>query len=929
MLHLRNLLALALCLTAAASRAAAAPEEVRRVVRTFDFEERRLGNPEELPMHWSKVEGPGMPHYVNGRLTTDLAHSGQYSFRLDLDGGSVAYRYASNRIRVLTGAHYRIEAMVRTTVLPNARARLSAYLADLDGHALPDTVQHSEPYAARSADEGWHRLAIELSVENPKAAYLVLEMGLLQPALYAAQTLGSRTLNQQDIRGTAWFDDIAVSQVPRLSMATDRPANVFARGEPIRLMVQIDDRFTDDLTAQIEVFDADGTRVYQRSGTAELGQAQTISAGRKRLTLTVPELPAGYYRVALEMLSQGQHLGGQTLAIIQLADANLPVRPDGRLGFVATSLPFEGWEQLPRVLPMLSAGRVKLALWSQNGDIGDVESARFDSLLQSLQELGIRPTACLLDLPPSVLRRIGAGAEKSGGVVGLSGGGVTPSGRDSTTPPPNYSTTSSTWPLLLRADPKDWQPQLAMLIARHANHLDRWQIGEDGADVFVLDPKMRKVYSQVYAEFRKLIEHPDVAMPWPAWYELDGSAPSTIALAVSPSVVLPQQVPLYLQDLSQPGASSTNTSTTKSRPQELSVSLSWLDRDRYGRREQLRDLAKRLIYTLSAGAERIDLPFPLKVRHEHGAVMQEPTEELLILRTIITTLSGATYRGKVPIAEGVEAFLFDRGGQGILALWDRGSQSEVRELAVNFGAEPNMLDLWGNRTPLTRLKDGKEGVSLKIGRMPIFLVDVDGQLMQTRASVGFDRPLIESSFQPHVRKLRFTNAYRTAVGGTLKLKAPAGWVINPPTLAFTLNPGETFEKDVTIELPYNTVAGPKAIDAQFALQAEGNANFSVPIVVNIGLSDVGMQTMALRDGPDIIVQQMITNYGDKPINYTAFAVIQGQARQERLVGGLSPGKTTLKRYKFSGVDQKAAARVRAGVKEMEGSRVLNDEVIVQ
>src|SRR4051812_24536976 len=113
MKHLPFFILPALLMAFAAAHVAAAPEEVKRVVRTFDFEERRLGNVEELPMHWAKVEGPGMPHYVNGRLSTDLAHSGQYSFRLDLNGGSVAYRYAANRIRVLAGAHYRIEALVR------------------------------------------------------------------------------------------------------------------------------------------------------------------------------------------------------------------------------------------------------------------------------------------------------------------------------------------------------------------------------------------------------------------------------------------------------------------------------------------------------------------------------------------------------------------------------------------------------------------------------------------------------------------------------------------------------------------------------------------------------------------------------------------------------------------------------------------------
>ena len=34
----------------------------------FDFEERRLGNVEDLPMHWGKILAHGFPHYVNGRL---------------------------------------------------------------------------------------------------------------------------------------------------------------------------------------------------------------------------------------------------------------------------------------------------------------------------------------------------------------------------------------------------------------------------------------------------------------------------------------------------------------------------------------------------------------------------------------------------------------------------------------------------------------------------------------------------------------------------------------------------------------------------------------------------------------------------------------------------------------------------------------------
>src|SRR5690242_19687453 len=135
-------LACAIFLLMLGSVASAAPE-VTRVLKTFDFEERRLGNEEPLPMHWQKVSGPGLPHYVNGHLSTDRHRGGEYSFRFDLNGGGLVYRYDPGRIQVQTGAHYRIEAWCQTTILSNARARVSAYLADALGHELPETIRHS------------------------------------------------------------------------------------------------------------------------------------------------------------------------------------------------------------------------------------------------------------------------------------------------------------------------------------------------------------------------------------------------------------------------------------------------------------------------------------------------------------------------------------------------------------------------------------------------------------------------------------------------------------------------------------------------------------------------------------------------------------------------------------------------------------------
>src|SRR5208282_533759 len=171
----------------------------------------------------------------------------------------------------------------------------------------------------------------------------------------------------------------------------------------------------------------------------------------------------------------------------------------------------------------------------------------------------------------------------------------------------------------------------------------------------------------LYKEFAALMDNPDLAMPWPAWYDLTGNLPATVALSVPPEV-LPSQIPLYMQDI---------------RGHEghyLSLSLQLLDA-RYGREEQIRDLAQRVTYALAGGASRIDLPLPFTMRRDGAQVSDEPQELLLIIRTLVTQLAGATFRGKVPIAANVEAFLFDRGGQGVLVLWARGDSTASKQLA--------------------------------------------------------------------------------------------------------------------------------------------------------------------------------------------------------------------------------------------------------
>src|SRR5438105_847249 len=61
---------------------------------------------------------------------------------------------------------------------------------------------------------------------------------------------------------------------------------------------------------------------------------------------------------------------------------------------------------LPDLLPLLGAGRVKLAVWSGGADPLGLDHVAFDTMLARLQERHITPTACLLNLPPALARKL-------------------------------------------------------------------------------------------------------------------------------------------------------------------------------------------------------------------------------------------------------------------------------------------------------------------------------------------------------------------------------------------------------------------------------------------------------------------------------------------------------------------------------------------
>src|SRR5262245_26447896 len=117
----------------------------RRIVRHFDFDERKIGNFERVPMHWEPIVRPGFPRYLEPVFDEQVGHAAAPSFRLAFEGGSIGSAYQGKDIPVCPGCDYRVEAWLRTADLVHAKAFIRAFFLDEALKEIPDTQRQSEP----------------------------------------------------------------------------------------------------------------------------------------------------------------------------------------------------------------------------------------------------------------------------------------------------------------------------------------------------------------------------------------------------------------------------------------------------------------------------------------------------------------------------------------------------------------------------------------------------------------------------------------------------------------------------------------------------------------------------------------------------------------------------------------------------------------
>jgi hypothetical protein len=872
------------------------PDGAGRLVRTWDFEEReRVLEP--VPRNWfrslhdpdSGAFRPGFPQYNLAVVDDEHAFSGNWSVKLPINGGSTSLMLARGVVPALPDGDVMVTAKVRTQNLVHARARMAGRLLDDQLQPIEGGFFTSDAIITGGA---WRTVSFEMR-GDPQAAWIQIELQVLQPAQLLPPPTLAEQIVPQDVRGAAWFDDVKIYRIPRVLLSTNDPGNVVFAPRTPTLVLRVQDLVGEPLLAELRVFAHDGTLVHQ--------QDEPLDRSWRPVDWML-DLPAyGWYRGVVRLLGKRGPVG-QTTCDFAWVPADQHPEPSARrrFGLVVESPTHPQLSDVPRLLMHAGTGSLWLDVWdaaerereaaADGADPLDQRETRLDQVVEYLLEDGHDVTFVLERVPGDLARRANIDLDN---------------------------------PIRLLADAElPWLERIAPLLTRFGERIRRWQVGSTGSTSAFFEPDASKTADGVRQRFFRLIPRPTIVMPWGIEQSLHAQSEDFQALTVTvPHTTSPASLPEHVAGW----------------PAETSVSLVLepVPGEVFGFDATATDLAQRAVLAWSADADSLAIQSPWTWRSvRDGGPM--PTVELPVWRTISSTLAGMQVVGELPVAPGVFAFIAQGAAagpfgepSGVLIAWNDSATREDAVLRGYLGRGPIVVhDIFGNER-LVEPEDGEWRIALR--ETPIFIHGVDVRLLRFRAGLRIEPDFIETRAERHEVDVVIRNPWRTTITGRMRIAEPESWDVAPRVFHFSIAPEEERRVPLSIAFGIGEQAGARTVLTELVLSAEREYPLlMLPIRAELGLKGVelrgGYQTAlnALGEATDLAVTLLITNRSDRPLSVEVFALAPGYAREEAAVSALEPGNTAIRRFRFAeGVRQLRGQQIRIGLRELDGNGLLN------
>jgi hypothetical protein len=855
---------------------------LRRMVRRFDFEEARTVRL-DYPLRFKRIiaEDRGFPKFGRQRLTNETAYSGEWSFAFDLDGGSLAAEIPTGVVPVLPMADYVVSAMVRTGGLRHARVRLVATLHDGMGQPIPGSRTASR---ATRTGGSWEMITAALPGDFAEAAHLRVELELLQPQ-HLVDTVDPSHPVIEDVRGSAWFDDVTIWHIPRLHLATNAHDNIIVLPERPTLDVLVHDLSGEPLDGHVLIEDIAGTPVHEESFPAP--------RGRHPMSIELPIDRAGWYRAVLTVETPDAVAGRRDQPFVVLPPVEpSPIRPAETL---AVALPFEPTDrlhQLGRVIRDLHVRGAVMGIWDEDFST-ERAIERFGplrDLVEELLETDIELTFALEAVPRELA---GANAVNPEQVLEL-----------------------------INRDPERWRPWLDEMLINFGLRVRRWQLGGTRFPDAFWKPNLQQLAGGAERTLGQFIPHPTIIIPFSADQEIPAALDLSAVHVTIPHEVHPEMLPAYAEPW-------------RTDERKVFVSFQRLPVDEYAPRQRVVDLVLRTLYGWRADLEQMAIRAPWSWQGPREPKLV-PDPAYAVWRGLADGLRGRTFAGEVPVDDGIHCWLMrgDGAAKDALVIWSDQYTTEAPTTAslVLAEHEVDVVDIFGNRIQLETV-DGVHEVP--VTDMPVFVEDIDLPLAQFRAGFSIEPSFVAAKHRVHDAEMVLHNPWEVGVSGSIRLLETGDTQIKPRRTEFALRPGETIRLPVTILFDRSIVAGPKRIDADVMLSAGRDHRLRVHATLDIGWREIehsASWTLAMNASTgdeELVISQAVTNRGERVLNLDAFVVASGVGQNRRAIASLQPGATAIKTFRIAGsASQYAGRKFRVGVSERGGIAQLNRIVTI-
>jgi len=888
----------------------------RRLIQSFSFEETDdagvpLGRTQPMPMHWyaagraadtadanfhnqpihQKLQTlSGFPHFAKVGYAQDRAESGTFSLGLELNGGNAGAYVEIGAMSAIPGSEYLVEASVQTADLNHARAYLEAYLVDVNGQIIQESRMRSKPLQTGGK---WQPLSVNLPGRFNTAAWIGVEIKLLQPKPDPANPLGKHQIVMQDVRARAWFDNIRVWQVPSVRVSTPTPTRIIRAPIKPELRINVRDLTGHRLLAKMRAKDEAGNVVDQES--------RVIGGGAPMQWRWGPKLPRyGFFSLELEIHeTQGSHTG-----IIERVKTDIIWVPEmtptaitdlKRFVLSAENMPKAGAEMVPSALDQLGLFGVALSLWDPDTNLLSAEERVkwLGDLTQPLLSQGRRVDLSFYPAPLELIDRLG----------------------------PQAAETLA----LLNTPQESWLPYAGPAFRVFGQRIDRWHLGS--SELPRTYDSLEGGYSIAPAKdaLSNLVASPRAAV---TWNMLQAGPPQA-----------PQDTEFWLTADASIAAEKLIDYLKAWPVDRTSVYLKPMPADESLHETRLADLIKRMAFAWQAGVDSIAIPAAWQLVNQRHTYLR-PDPLLAVFAQTAYRLSGRRVVGEMNITPGVRCLILDAattsgaalttsaasGQGGMLIAWNESGPKDAA-LSLHLGSAPITIDPWGNRQTIETI-NGKHNVPLT--QTPVFIEGIDANLAIMRGQFRLDPPFVPASQRRHSGKLILNNPWPFTITGDLTIREPSTWVIQPARHRFSIAAGQSASLDVAMTMPVSEVAGHKVLEADVNLQAGVPMQVYMTTPIEVGLETVevnaslAIQSSSNGKAPDLVTTLTVKNTGDAPQSFYAFAGLFGSPRQEQFISALDPGETAIRRFYFK---EHAATilnhAVRTGVRESRGPAMLN------